>query len=410
MILPEKIQPGDFDYLLPPERIAQYPQANRDESRLLILQDGVIREDLFRQVGRYIPASSLLVFNDTRVIRARLIFSKETGATIEVFCLEPLLPPEPGTALQAKGSVIWKCLVGNVKRWRSGVIRKDLQHGSNAVVLTAEKLEDLGEGCFSIRFSWSPETLSFAEILEHMGRVPLPPYITRAPAELDTDRYQTVYARADGSVAAPTAGLHFTPEILAQLRAANIEFGQVTLHVGLGTFRPVSTPDISAHIMHREKILVPLELIRRLIREPDKKVIAAGTTTVRTLESLYWTGVKILREERMPELSVRQWDPYEKKYAAGIPVAEALEALTDHLAKEGTHEFSGNTELMIVPGYRFRLTGGLITNFHLPQSTLLMLVAALAGKEWKSAYDYALDHGFRFLSYGDACLFFPARK
>jgi len=397
----------DYDYLLPPSRIAQFPLEQRDESKLLIWKEGNITESVFAKIGNALPADSILVFNDTKVIRARLIFSKNTGATIEVFCLEPL---SPVTEIQASfaqtAACTWKCLVGNVKRWKDGILEKSFVLEGNSCILSAEKKEALGDGCFSITFRWKPSGLSFSEIIGQTGMIPLPPYITRASTSLDSIRYQTIYAKHEGSVAAPTAGLHFTESIMEILKKKNIAFNHVTLHVGIGTFRPVSVEDIAAHIMHFEKVSVELSTLRDLVRDLQKPVFAIGTTSVRTLESLYWLGVKLIidGDSRYPE--IHQWDAYDTRYEKDIPCTEALSVLADYLEKTGCDRYNGGTALMIVPGYRFRIVKGMVTNFHMPQSTLLLLVAAFIGKDWKVAYEYALQHDFRFLSYGDACLFF----
>jgi S-adenosylmethionine:tRNA ribosyltransferase-isomerase len=407
MPAPGNIQIKDYDYLLPLSRIAQYPVEQRDKSKLLIWKEGNITESVFAKIGDVLPADSILVFNDTKVIRARLIFSKNTGATIEVFCLEPL---SPVTEIQASfaqtATCTWKCLVGNVKRWKDGILKKSFVLEGNSYTLSAEKKENLLDGCFSILFRWEPSGLSFSEIIDRAGMVPLPPYITRASTSLDSIRYQTIYAKHEGSVAAPTAGLHFTESTLAILKKKNIAFKHITLHVGIGTFRPVSVEDIAAHIMHSEKVSVELSTLRDLVSDLQKSIFAIGTTSVRTLESLYWLGVKLIidGDGRHPE--IHQWDAYDPSYDKDIPCTEALSALADYLAKTGCVRYTGGTALMIVPGYRFRIVKGMVTNFHIPQSTLLLLVAAFIGENWKVVYEYALQHDFRFLSYGDACLFF----
>jgi S-adenosylmethionine:tRNA ribosyltransferase-isomerase len=397
----------DYDYLLLPSRIAQYPLEQRDESKLLIWKEGNITESVFAKIGNVLPADIILVFNDTKVIPARLIFSKNTGATIEVFCLEPL---SPVTEIQASfaqtAACTWKCLVGNVKRWKDGILEKSFILEGNSHILSAEKKETLGDGCFSVTFRWKPSELSFSEIIGRAGMVPLPPYITRAATSLDSSRYQTIYAKHEGSVAAPTAGLHFTESTLEILKKKNIAFKNVTLHIGIGTFRPVSVADIAAHIMHQEKVSVELSTVRDLVRDLQKPVFAIGTTSVRTLESLYWLGVKLIIDGDARHPEIHQWDTYDPNYDKDIPCREALSALADYLSKTGCNRYTGGTALMIVPGYRFRIVKGMVTNFHLPQSTLLLLVAAFIGENWKVVYEYALQHDFRFLSYGDACLFF----
>lgn len=407
MPAPGNIQIKDYDYPLPLSRIVQFPLEQRDGSKLLIWKEGKITASVFAKISDELPEDSILVFNDTKVIRARLIFSKNTGATIEVFCLEPLSPVmEIQASFAQTVSCTWKCLVGNVKRWKDGILQKSFVLEGNHYTLSAEKKENLGDGCFSITFRWKPSELSFSEIIDHAGMVPLPPYITRASTTLDSIRYQTIYAKHEGSVAAPTAGLHFTESTLEILKKKNIAFKNVTLHVGIGTFRPVSVGDIAAHIMHSEKVSVELSTIRDLVRDVQKPVFAIGTTSVRTIESLYWLGVKLIidGDDRHPE--IHQWDAYDPRYARDIPCTKALSALAEYLVKTGCDRYIGGTELMIVPCYRFRIVKGMVTNFHMPQSTLLLLVAAFIGEDWKVAYEYALENDFRFLSYGDACLFF----
>lgn len=407
MPIPGNIRIKDYDYPLPHSRIAQFPKEQRDESKLLIWKDGEITTSVFGGIGNEIPGDCTLVFNNTKVIRARLIFSKHTGATVEIFCLEPL---SPVTEIQASfaqtESCTWKCLVGNAKRWKDGILTKSFIREGNKYSLSAEKKEILEDGCFAIAFNWEPAGLSFSEIIELAGLIPLPPYITRASTSLDSNRYQTIYARHEGSVAAPTAGLHFTEQTLDILKKKHISLTNVTLHVGIGTFRPVSADDISEHIMHSEQVSVDLSTIRKLLYDWDKPVFAVGTTSVRTLESLYWIGVKLIIDGDIQHPEVHQWDPYDLHYDQNIPRNDALSALERYLIKKGNEPYTGGTALMIVPGYKFRIVNGMITNFHMPQSTLLMLVAAFIGEDWKRVYKYALEHDFRFLSYGDACLFF----
>jgi S-adenosylmethionine:tRNA ribosyltransferase-isomerase len=401
----------EFDYPLPENRIAQFPLGQRDSSKLLIWKDDLISQDVFSEIGHYLPDNCILVFNDTKVIRARLLFSKLTGATIEIFCLEPISPvKELQAAISQRGSSTWECLIGNVKRWRSGRVEKMIEYQGSTYILSAEKKENLGDGCFTVEFRWQPETLTFAEILELAGLVPLPPYISRASDENDTSTYQTIYARYEGSVAAPTAGLHFTEELLEKLRKRTILFSNVTLHVGLGTFRPVSSPDILQHQMHEEKIVVHQDTIEMILKNPGKPTIAVGTTSVRTLESLYWMGVKLIIEQTTEFQSVGQWDPYNQKYNTGIPLKEALKKILDIFREKKTNYYSGVTQIMIIPGYEFKVIEGMITNFHLPKSTLLMLIAAFTGNSWKRAYEYALKNEFRFLSYGDACLLIKTKN
>jgi len=408
MPIPGNIHIKDYDYPLPSSRIAQFPLEKRDESKLLICKSGNISESVFAKIGNELPDDSILVFNDTKVIRARIIFSKPTGATIEIFCLEPILPvTEIEASFVQTETCVWKCLVGNVKRWKEGFLKKSFVHKGISYQLIAEKQENIGDGCFSIRFTWQPSEIPFSEIIEFAGLIPLPPYITRASTSLDNDRYQTIYAKHEGSVAAPTAGLHFTETVLDILKKKKIEFRNVQLHVGIGTFRPVSVDDIAYHIMHSEHVSIDLSTLKDLTKQ-QKPVFAIGTTSVRTLESLYWLGVKLIVDGDAHAPEVQQWDAYDSRYDINISTSEALMALAVFLKNKKLDRYNGETSLMIVPGYRFRIVDGMITNFHMPQSTLLLLVAALIGPAWKSTYEYALQHDFRFLSYGDACLFFKS--
>lgn len=411
MPFPVNLLIDEFNYLLPPEKIAQFPLPERDSSKLVIWREGKINESVFKDADRELPDNCILVFNETKVIRARLIFTKNTGATIEIFCLEPVSPTaEIQVAFQQKGFTTWCCLVGNSKRWKTGILKKEMARGNETCILNAEKGEDLGDGHFLINFSWNPDQMTFSEILEISGRIPLPPYINRGDTPLDSFRYQTIFAKQEGSVAAPTAGLHFTEETIQKLQRKNIIFEKIALHVGVGTFRPVSHSAVSQHLMHSEKFEVSLNTLKSFIDRPDKQVIATGTTTVRTLESLYWLGVKLCSHRSEKLLHIGQWDPYTEEPGEDIPAAESLKVLVRHMEKHNLDRISGSTELMIVPGYRFRMTDGMFTNFHLPQSTLLLLVAAFIGDAWKDVYQYALNNGFRFLSYGDSCLFFPAGR
>jgi S-adenosylmethionine:tRNA ribosyltransferase-isomerase len=411
MIDPGALRIQDFDYSLPTEQIAQFPLTLRDASRLLIYRDGRINEDVFSNIGQHLPDNSLLFFNNTRVIRARLFFKKPTGGQVEIFCLEPLTPTrEIQEAFHQQTTSTWKCLVGNLKRWKSGTLGMECSIEGQVYQLQAEKVRDAGDGCFEIAFHWDPPEMTFSEILDLMGHIPLPPYINRKAVPSDNERYQTIYAVHEGSVAAPTAGLHFTDEVLGRLHSKGIETGNVTLHVGVGTFRPVAAEHIRDHLMHQERIIVSRTTIERLLDSLHRPVFAVGTTSARTLESLYWLGVRLIRERTGDHPFVLQWDPYQQASTATIPVQPALEALLRYLDENDLDAFSGETQLMIVPGYQYKLISGLITNFHMPQSTLLLLVAAMIGKDWKTTYDYALNNGFRFLSYGDSCLFFNSVK
>ena len=403
MIDVKHISIEDYDYPLPDDRIAKYPLAERDASKLLVLKDDEVIESQFKHVGEFLPEDALLVFNETKVIRARLQFHKATGSRIEVFCLEP--ENDYQVAFSATSPVRWKCLIGNAKRWKEGKLSMELTVNGEPVTLCAERLNQ-NDQYAEIEFSWMPETMPFASVLEAAGEIPLPPYLHRDAEPADRDRYQTVFARYDGSVAAPTAGLHFTQPLIAALHEQGFVFDEVTLHVGAGTFKPVSTETIGEHAMHSETIVVRKSLIQSLINHVGKPIIPVGTTSTRTLESLYWIGVmlKELGMELRP-LHVEQWFPYESHEA--LSVTEALQAIVDYLDRHDLARLEASTALMIAPGYKMRVITGLITNFHQPKSTLLLLVSALIGERWKDCYRFALDHGFRFLSYGDSCLFLP---
>jgi len=392
-----------YDYPLPDDRIAKYPLAERDASKLLVLKDNVIGESQFKHLGEFLPKDALLVFNETKVIRARLQFHKTTGSRIEVFCLEP--EQDYQMVFSACSPVRWKCLVGNAKRWKEGRLSMGLTVEGEKVTLFAERMAH-NDQYSEIEFSWTPENLSFAAVLEAAGEIPLPPYLHRDAEPDDRDRYQTVFARYDGSVAAPTAGLHFTQPLIAKLRDEGFGFDEVTLHVGAGTFRPVSTETIGEHAMHSETIIVRKSLIENLIQQLGKPVIPVGTTSTRTLESLYWIGVMLKEQgDELRPLHVEQWFPYEEH--APLSASDALQGILAYLDKYDLTRLEASTALMIAPGYQMRVITGLITNFHQPKSTLLLLVSALIGERWKDCYRFALDHGFRFLSYGDSCLFLP---
>lgn len=394
-----------YDYPLPEERIAKYPLAERDMSKLLVFRDGEIREDRFRNIGEYLPAGAHLIYNNTRVIQARLVFHKQSGARIEVFCLEPLEPHDYQLSLGSQSGCTWKCMVGNLKKWKAGVLSMPVA----GTVLRAERLQTTGN-THSIRFSWDDATLSFAEILDAVGELPIPPYLNRATEESDKRTYQTVYSRIKGSVAAPTAGLHFTENVLQDLKTRGVGMSELTLHVGAGTFQPVKTADANEHTMHTEIVAVPRETVADVLRHLGH-VVAVGTTSVRTLESLYYIGVQMLEGRWSDEeCHVGQFEPYEREYTT--KTAEALQAILDYLDRTKQPTLHAETQIMIRPGFRFRIVSQMITNFHQPKSTLLLLVSAfldgdsLEGKNWHEVYDYALAHDFRFLSYGDSNLFF----
>ncbi len=394
---------NDFTYGLTDERIAKFPLDQRDGSKLLVHQHGKTFEDKFKTLAAHLPQKSFLVLNNTKVVRARLFFRKPTGALIEVFCLEPVEPtPEIQLAFQQKGGAVWKCLVGNARRWKDGVLTSEFISDGAKITLSAEIKEKIGS-TFLLKLNWGPANLTFAEILEQAGKVPLPPYLHREEVEMDKTRYQTVYARNDGSVAAPTAGLHFTDTVFKSLINKNIGYGYLTLHVGAGTFKPVGDEGIKNHEMHTEQVLVTRGLINKLLQNYGN-IIAVGTTSVRTLESIYWFGVK-LESDKKAHFDVKQFDPYGDLAKFKLSVEKALQNVLRHLDDHQADDISGITQLMILPGYKYRMINGMVTNFHQPRSTLLLLIAAWLGDQWKDIYDYALKNDFRFLSYGDSCLF-----
>lgn len=393
----------DYTYLLPDDRIAKFPLPGRDNSKLLLYKDGKISESIFRRVGDYLPAESLLVFNNTRVIQARLLFQKATGARIEIFCLEPVVPADYSLVFQQTSACTWKCLVGNLKKWKDGPLYKTIERGGVSVVLKAEKKQSHGD-THLIEFSWDYPSFTFADLLESAGILPIPPYLHRETEESDKQTYQTVYSRVKGSVAAPTAGLHFTPEVLSGLEAKGFGLEELTLHVGAGTFKPVKTETIEEHEMHTEFISVNRSTIER-VKANLGKVIAVGTTSVRTLESLYYIGavLAVNPEATSEEMVVKQWTPYAEE-TLPVPVEEALQHILDYLDRKNTDVLITATQIMIAPGYKFKVVRGVITNFHQPQSTLLLLISAFVKGNWKPVYEYALENDFRFLSYGDSSL------
>jgi len=396
----EPIYIADYNYPLPDERIAKYPLPERDHSKLLVYRDGQVSEDFFYHVGDYLAPDSLLIYNNTRVIQARLEFHKPTGARIEVFCLEPISPRDYQLSLSSTVGCTWKCMIGNAKKWHNEAI--ELKAG--CFTLRAYKEETLGN-TFAVRFEWDGDTVSFAEILESAGELPIPPYLNRKTEESDLRTYQTVYSRIKGSVAAPTAGLHFTERVLDDLRNRGIETDEVTLHVGAGTFLPVKTADANQHTMHTEIIAVPREAIAHILSKLGH-VVAVGTTSMRTLESLYFIGCQLCHVESPFDLGnslkVSQFEPYEREYTTSA--SRALQAILYYLDTTHQNTLHAETQIMIKPGYTFRIVDQLITNFHQPQSTLLLLVSAFVGGDWHTIYDYALSHDFRFLSYGDSSI------
>lgn len=399
--IPE-IKIEDYDYELSEDRIAQFPVQERDGSKLLIYNKGMVTRDLFRNISEYIPERSVLVFNNARVIRARLHFRKHTGAMIEVLCLEPLQPADYERAFNSSGPVEWKCLIGNLKKWKSGMISSSFKHKEKEYILSAERIHAEGDA-WRVRFQWNGNELSFGEVLESAGRIPLPPYVRREDLEQDYIRYQTVYSKNEGSVAAPTAGLHFTEDVLYKISGKEIRRVELTLHIGAGTFKPVKSEDISLHEMHREHFLVTRQNLEAIL-EGLGRIIAVGTTSVRTLESLYWLGIMAMKDKRIIDNDpmVRQWEWAET--ASGISNSESLGFLVSLMKETKIDYLTASTGLMIIPGYRFRMINGMITNFHQPRSTLLLLISAWTGDNWKKIYRYAMDNGFRFLSYGDASI------
>ena len=402
----KNIDISDYNYSLPQERIAKFPLETRDTSKLLIYKNGKVGHSDFFKIDEYLPENAFLVFNETKVIQARMIFRKSTGASIEIFILEAVEPvSEIQSAFQQTSGVVWKCFVGNSKRWKSGVLEKEFPHNGKICKIYIERIERSGNSSL-VKFTWHPEEITFSEIIEQAGLVPLPPYLNREAVDSDKERYQTVYAKNEGSVAAPTAGFHFTDTVFKKLKNRNIPFGKINLHVGAGTFKPVIAEKISGHIMHFEKISIDISLIKKILKNIDGNIIPVGTTSVRTLESLYWYGVKLIVDKQNEKtLFIEQWDPYNKKYNIDLPVKEVLNYLIEFMEKNNLSEINGITQLMIVPGYKYRIIKGMVTNFHQPQSTLLLLVAAFIGDDWEKVYNYALENDFRFLSYGDSCLF-----
>ncbi len=392
----------DYNYPLPDERIAKYPLEERDSSKLLCYKSGNVQEYVFRQLPTLLPDNAIMVFNDTKVVPARLHFTRQTGARIEIFCLQPVDPEEYNLAFATTSSCSWKCVIGNAKKWKGDILslyNPEQSSDISAINMTAELLSRDGE-TGTVKFSWEGGE-PFSRILEICGTIPIPPYLNRESESIDKERYQTLYAKIRGSVAAPTAGLHFTERVLNEIKTKGIDTETVCLHVGAGTFLPVKDSEVAKHPMHREPFVVSLDFLRD-IRRSGKKVIAVGTTSVRTLESLYYIGVSCIENGR-PE-DVEQWAPYTREY--NWTLEESLDAIISYLEKNELKELSAGTRIIIVPGFKFRIVDMLVTNFHQPESTLILLVSAFVGGDWKTIYNYALEHGFRFLSYGDSSLLF----
>lgn len=395
---------SNYSYELPEERIAKFPLSERDKSKLLVYKHGEINSDIFRNVGRYIEPGSLLVFNNSRVIPARLIFHKESGARVEIFLLEPLKPADYQQIFHHNTPVVWKCLVGNLKRWKQGTLSKNVRVGSHEILLEAKLLENKGSSQ-NIEFSWNDKESKFIDLIENAGFTPIPPYLNREPVEMDKEWYQTVYSKHEGSVAAPTAGLHFTRHVMDNLAEKQVKMKEITLHVGAGTFQPVKSNNMADHSMHTEHFAVTKELLLALI-ENQNTLVAVGTTTVRTLESIFWLGVKAFSGQ-LPinsRLHLEQWEGYAK---CNMNLKESVQALIAWMDKKGEDKIAASTSMIIVPGYHFRVIDNMITNFHQPKSTLILLIAAFIGENWRNVYDYALKNQFRFLSYGDSSILIP---
>ncbi|HKH62078.1 MAG TPA: S-adenosylmethionine:tRNA ribosyltransferase-isomerase [Flavitalea sp.] len=404
---PKHLSIDDFIYNLPEEKIAKYPLTERDSSKLLVYRNKRVEESTYKNIQQYLPADSLLILNNTRVIEARLLFQKSTGALIEIFCLEP--GPQYDditTAMSQTNSVEWLCLIGGASKWKHGqILQKRIRPAETEIIVEAKFLRKVNDS-FAVKISWTPSSFSFAEILHFAGAIPLPPYLKRNADITDEERYQTVYAYSQGSVAAPTAGLHFTKTVLEKLQR-KVDVENITLHVGAGTFKPVKTGTMEQHEMHAEFIDVNISTIEKIAKYTNNFITAVGTTSLRTIESLYWMGVKILvtKNNSPHELMIHQWDPYELA-TENINSSEAINALLQWMMNNNLSRIITKTQILIAPGYEMKLTKALVTNFHQPKSTLLLLVAAFVGEDWRKVYDYALRNDFRFLSYGDGCLLF----
>lgn len=405
---PKRIHISEFNYPLPDERIAKFPLPVRDQSKLLLYRHGEVSEDIFTSLPEYLPSGSLMIFNNTKVIQARLHFRKETGALIEVFCLEPIQPNDYVLNFQQTEHAAWLCMIGNLKKWKEGILKREMTVKGKSITLTAERGECHGTSHW-VDFRWDNNEVTFADILEVFGELPIPPYLNRETQESDKETYQTIYSKIKGSVAAPTAGLHFTPRVLDALRDKGVDLEELTLHVGAGTFKPVKSEEIEGHEMHTEYISVSRATLEKLIVH-EGKAVAVGTTSVRTLESLYHIGISLLKnpDATEDELHVKQWQPYEMTPEEDkTPAVDALQAIVDYLDRHGMETLHTSTQIIIAPGYDYRIVKAMVTNFHQPQSTLLLLVSAFVKGNWRKIYDYALSHDFRFLSYGDSSLLIP---
>jgi S-adenosylmethionine:tRNA ribosyltransferase-isomerase len=406
---PKDISILDYTYELPEEKIAVFPMSQRQDAKLLIYKAGMLEEDQYKNIAQHLPANSLLVFNDTRVIPARVLFEKATGAVIEIFCLEPYETISEYSILMAqKEKIKWKCLIGGASKWKEGDLVKHFVVQGEAAELRAQLIQKLADA-YVVEFSWKPAQLSFAAIIDQAGETPLPPYIKRKALAEDKESYQTIYAKQEGSVAAPTAGLHFTPSIFSTLAAKNIQAAYITLHVGAGTFKPVKAALLENHPMHAEWLDVSLQTIETLIENIGNGIVAVGTTALRTLESLYWMGVKatLQPEIKLAELMIQQWDVYEAAlHNCELTPSAAFSNLLSWMKSNNCERLIVQTQILIAPGYRYRVVKAIVTNFHQPQSTLLLLVAAAIGEDWKKLYQFALENKYRFLSYGDGSLLF----
>lgn len=406
MMDPRDISIDDYDYDLPADRIANHPLPERDSSKLLIWKDGVIGETIYKNIADHLPHGSLLVFNNTKVVPARILFKKETGGVIEIFCLEPWKPSSYLTVMNTRESVQWKCMIGGAGKLKSGSLQKNILLNGQDITITATLKEKLPDA-YVVEISWSPRDHTFSEVLDVAGDMPLPPYIKRQTIAEDRERYQTIYADQLGSVAAPTAGLHFTEEIFSSLKMKGINTEFLTLHVGAGTFKPVKSETIAGHEMHAEWMEIIVENIEQLLNHKGK-IFSVGTTSLRTLESIYWMGIKVIVNPliKIDELEIKQWEVYDLNDAGKGSRTQILESLIYWMGRQKITSLILKTQIIIVPGYRFRMVNGLVTNFHQPRSTLLLLIAAITGVEWKIIYQYAMDNNFRFLSYGDGCLLY----
>jgi S-adenosylmethionine:tRNA ribosyltransferase-isomerase len=401
----QEIKIADYDYPLPDERIAKYPLAQRDTSKLLVYRKGEVNEEKFTSLPSLLPSNSLMVFNNTKVIQARMHFHKTTGALIEIFCLEPAAPVDYALNFQQKEKCSWLCMIGNLKKWKEGNLAREIEVKGQSITLTATRGERHGNSHW-IDFAWNNSSINFADILEVFGELPIPPYLNRKTEEKDKQTYQTVYSKIKGSVAAPTAGLHFTDQVLNDLSTHNIACEEVTLHVGAGTFKPVKSEAIKEHEMHTEHIVVSRHLLQQLLAY-DAQVTAVGTTSVRTLESLYYLGIMLHKHSDLEEkeLHVTQWQPYENEIQ--LSPIEALQEVANYLDRNDLELLHASTQIIIAPGYHYKIVKRIVTNFHQPKSTLLLLVSAFVKGDWRKIYDYALAHDFRFLSYGDSSLLMP---